>query len=155
MFRSCLPVPASLQVSNGGNQSEENKVDYFNYELEVDFNVGQDIDPNMDHKKLKRIILNRVSAQRSRWKKRQYAEYLAKKLKELQMEVSLMRARFEMLYEKTKRLKFEHMKLQERVFATNQNFLGEGESEAFMMKLKKAGDEIGALELDIHMHLIL
>ncbi|KFK34127.1 hypothetical protein AALP_AA5G104800 [Arabis alpina] len=124
MFRSSLPVPTSLKVSNGGNQSGENKVGYFNYELEPGFIVRlrHDIDPNMDPKKLKRIILNCVSAQKSRWMKRQYIEYLATKLKELQMGVSVMRIRCEMLNEMIQRFKIERMKLEERVAAANQQF---------------------------------
>ncbi|VVB09286.1 unnamed protein product [Arabis nemorensis] len=159
MSKPPLPVPtSSFQVSNGGNQNEEKKVDYFYYELEHGFIVRlrQDIDPGMDPKKLKRIISNRISAQRSRWKKRQYVEHLKKKLKDLEMEVSVRRALLEMQNEMTECLNIEYRELEERAFATNQRLISaQAENEALLAKLREAGDEIGSFDLDTLMHLHL
>ncbi|KAA8549441.1 hypothetical protein F0562_001086 [Nyssa sinensis] len=51
---------------------------------------GHKIDPNMDPKKLRRIISNRNSAQKSRMKKFQYVNDMEKKVKDLQVEVAVL-----------------------------------------------------------------
>ncbi|VVB00055.1 unnamed protein product [Arabis nemorensis] len=149
MPNSSLLVPtSSFQVSNGRNQNEEKKVGYFDFEVDPGFTVRlrQDTDLAMDPKKLKR----------SRWKKRQYIEYLEKKTKELEMEVSVRRARLEMLNEMTECLTIEHRELEELAFATNQRCISaQAENEALIVKLREAGDEIGLFDLDTLMHLLL
>ncbi|VVB13555.1 unnamed protein product [Arabis nemorensis] len=154
-----LPVPtSSFQVSNGGNQNREKKFGYLIYEVEPGFTVRlrKDIDPTMDPKKLKRIILNRVSAQRSRWKKRGYVEYLLKKKKELEMEVSVRRALLEMLNERTKCLNIKYRELEERTFATNQRLISaEAEAEGALAKLRELGDDIGSFDVTTLMNLLL
>ncbi|ESQ40649.1 hypothetical protein EUTSA_v10014931mg [Eutrema salsugineum] len=135
-----FPVPRSFQVSNSGSQEEEKKAGYVNYEVEPGFTIRlrQNIDPAMDPKRLKRILSNRVAAQKSRWKKLQYVEDLVKKSKELHRQVSVLRCQVGMASEQKRCLEDEQMELKECISAWFQHFISnEGEIEAYRAEIER------------------
>ncbi|KFK25109.1 hypothetical protein AALP_AA8G067100 [Arabis alpina] len=171
MSKASLPILTSFQESNGGNQSGESgekKVYYFNYELEPGFTIRlrQEVDPNMDLKEVRRIISNRISVQRSRWKKLQYAKYPERKIQEIEAGLSVWRARNKMLFAQNKilseiveRLKIKNKKLEELPFAATQRCISDQDQVALgevLLKLREIGDEIMAYKWDTGMrHFIL
>ncbi|KAF3504476.1 hypothetical protein F2Q69_00045306 [Brassica cretica] len=127
MSEPSFPVPTSFQVSNDGSQVEEKKTGYLNYEVEPGFTIRlrQNIDPAMDPKKLKRIVSNRVAAQKSRWKKLQYVDDLVKKSRDLNWQVSMLRSQVEMASEQKQCLEREKMELKECMAGWIQRFISD------------------------------
>ncbi|CAN7069142.1 hypothetical protein IGI04_041802 [Brassica rapa subsp. trilocularis] len=135
-----FPVPTSFQVSNDGSQVEEKKTGYLNYEVEPGFTIRlrQNIDPAMDPKKLKRIVSNRVAAQKSRWKKLQYIDDLVKKSRDLNWQVSMLRSQVEMASEQKQCLEREKMELKECMAGWIQRFISDqGEIEANTAEIER------------------
>ncbi|KAJ4883268.1 Basic-leucine zipper (bZIP) transcription factor family protein [Raphanus sativus] len=135
-----FPVPTSFQVSNGGSQEEEKKVGYVNYEVEPGFTIRlrQNIDPAMDPKKLRRIVSNRVAAQKSRWKKLQYIDNLVTKSRDLQWQVNMLRSQVEMASEQKQCLEREQMELKECMSGWLHYFISsQGEIEANTAEIER------------------
>ncbi|KAL6967714.1 hypothetical protein U1Q18_033523 [Sarracenia purpurea var. burkii] len=88
-------------------------------ELGIDYELkrGRKMDLNMDAKKLRRILSNRISAQKSRLRKVQYVSDMEKKKKELEAEVAVLTPLVENEQEQQKRLKMENLILKEKMRA--------------------------------------
>ncbi|EOA19654.1 hypothetical protein CARUB_v10003197mg [Capsella rubella] len=112
---------------SGSSQEGEKKAPYVQYEVEPGFTIRMrhNIDPAMDPKKLKRVIANRVSAQKSRWKKLLYVEALVKKSMELERETSVLRAQLEIAIQEKRRLQIEQRQLKETLAARFQDCIDE------------------------------
>eukprot|EP00257_Ricinus_communis_P015166 XP_015573025.1 basic leucine zipper 34-like isoform X2 [Ricinus communis] len=105
-------------------QSDEN-LDTFVTPLSSDYPVKPEIvcgrsgrnqlDPNMDPKKLKRIISNRVSAQKSRMKKLQYVTEMERKAKALEVEIAVLRPQVVRFKNQQHLLQMEQKKLNQEV----------------------------------------
>ncbi|KAL0736394.1 hypothetical protein Bca4012_012604 [Brassica carinata] len=138
MSEPSFPVPTSFQGSSSGSQEEEKKAGYVNYEVEPGFTIRlrQNIDPAMDPKKLRRIVSNRVAAQKSRWKKLQYIDDLVKKSRDLH--VSMLRSQVEMASEQKRCLEREQLELKESMSGWIQRFISDqGEIEANTAEIER------------------
>ncbi|CAH2073747.1 unnamed protein product [Thlaspi arvense] len=149
MSEPSFPVPTLFQVPNSGSQEEEKKAaGYVNYEVEPGFTIRlrQNIDPGIDPKKLKRIVSNRVAAQKSRLKKLQYVDDLVKKSKELQRQVSVLRSQVEIASEQKRCLESEQREIKECMSAWLERFISkQGEIEVYkaeIERLKKKMDRL-------------
>ncbi|KAJ0083562.1 hypothetical protein Patl1_31052 [Pistacia atlantica] len=80
----------------------------------------RNIDPNMDPKRLRRIISNRVSAQKSRLKKLQYLTDMERKVKFLQAQICVLNPQVEIYKNHHRRLEMEQERLNHRM-ATYRN----------------------------------
>ncbi|CAN8237070.1 unnamed protein product [Cochlearia groenlandica] len=142
------PVQAtSFQVSsNGRSQEREKKGGYINYEVEPGFTIRlrKNIDPTTDPKKLKRIVSNRVAAQKSRLKKLRYVDDLVKKSKDLHRQVSVLRSQVGFASEQKQCLEIEQKELKESMslwlqrFISNQDEVKAKEAEIERLKINMA-----------------
>ncbi|XP_004242552.1 basic leucine zipper 61-like [Solanum lycopersicum] len=73
------------------------------------------VDPNVDWKKMKRIMSNRLSAQRSRNKKMEYTAELEKKVKELENTIAWAGSEIENAKYNKKKLMLENEMLQQQL----------------------------------------
>ncbi|CAH8312691.1 unnamed protein product [Eruca vesicaria subsp. sativa] len=140
MSEPSFPVPTSFQVPNDGSQEEEKKAGYVNYEVEPGFTIRlrQNIDPAMDPKKLRRIVSNRVSAQKSRLKKLQYLDGLVQKARDLHWQVSMLRSQVEMVSMQKRCLEREQMELKECISGWLQRYIStQGEIEANTAEIER------------------
>ncbi|KAK4412554.1 Basic leucine zipper 6 [Sesamum alatum] len=99
-----LPPPANPRFSQSLDKAIE-------YELKH----GRRLDPNMDKKKLRRTISNRLSAQRSRIKKAQYISKMEKMVNDLEELISVLTPQIESYKEKRKQLLLQNDSLQNLV----------------------------------------
>ncbi|CAK9184287.1 unnamed protein product, partial [Ilex paraguariensis] len=83
--------------------------------IEFELKHGRYIDPNMDPKKLRRTISNRLSAQRSRLRKTQYIYELEKKVKDLEAHISLVSPQIVHSKHHVKMLRLERSVLKQRL----------------------------------------
>ncbi|XP_060965016.1 uncharacterized protein LOC133033999 [Cannabis sativa] len=96
----------------------------------IQFRYGHNIDPNMDPRKIKRIISNRASAQRSRWKKIQYISDMENTVRALKSQISSLSPRVALYTKEHQLLQLEHTKLTHQISVyTNQELLGQVEFE--------------------------
>ncbi|PON57582.1 Basic-leucine zipper domain containing protein [Parasponia andersonii] len=86
---SCNGLGAISRADNDITRSSEESENMVNING-VQFKLGRKIDPNMDPRKLKRIIFNRVSAQKSRMKKLQYVSAMENKAKALETQIAVL-----------------------------------------------------------------
>ncbi|KAJ4840519.1 hypothetical protein Tsubulata_000461 [Turnera subulata] len=82
---------------------------------------GRNLDPKMDPKKLKRIISNRVSAQKSRLKKLQYVAEMERRVKALEHEIALLSPKVALYRSRQQFLQIEHNKLNTEMSAHANN----------------------------------
>ncbi|KAK8551013.1 hypothetical protein V6N12_039688 [Hibiscus sabdariffa] len=88
------------------------------------------IEQNMEQRKFKRIISNRLSAQRSRIKKLQYVRDMEKKVESLQTLVDVLSTQVQLQKEKQLLLRIEQQQLQSRISAcANRGVMVEAEIE--------------------------
>ncbi|KAL0419228.1 UNVERIFIED_CONTAM: Basic leucine zipper 6 [Sesamum radiatum] len=80
--------------------------------IEYELKHGRRLDPNMDKKKLRRTISNRLSAQRSRIKKAQYINKMEKMVTDLEELISVLTPQIESYKEKRKQLLLQNDSLQ-------------------------------------------
>uniref|UniRef100_A0A7N2KQ91 BZIP domain-containing protein n=1 Tax=Quercus lobata TaxID=97700 RepID=A0A7N2KQ91_QUELO len=102
------PPPQSLGGVASGSSADENGSVQAEIVDGVQVRLGRNIDPNIDPKKLKRIISNRVSAQKSRMKKIQYVTDLERRLKALESQIALLSPQVEIY--KNQQLEIEENK---------------------------------------------
>ncbi|XP_031271787.1 basic leucine zipper 19-like [Pistacia vera] len=90
----------------------------------------RNIDPNMDPKRLRRIISNRVSAQKSRLRKLQYLTDMERKVKFLEAQICVLNPQVEIYKNHQRRLEIEQERLNQ-CMATyrNNNMLRDVEIE--------------------------
>ncbi|KAE9460987.1 hypothetical protein C3L33_07112, partial [Rhododendron williamsianum] len=86
-------------------------------ELGIDYEMklGRNKDTNMDDKRFRRILSNRISAQKSRTRKLQYVNDMERKRKDLEVEIATLAPLIENEQEKQKRLQMENFFLKERI----------------------------------------
>ncbi|KAF7121306.1 hypothetical protein RHSIM_Rhsim13G0066500 [Rhododendron simsii] len=86
-------------------------------ELGIDYEMklGRNKDANMDDKRFRRILSNRISAQKSRTRKVQYVNDMERKRKDLEVEIATLAPLIENEQEKQKRLQMENFFLKERI----------------------------------------
>ncbi|CAL5386383.1 unnamed protein product [Camellia sinensis] len=86
-------------------------------ELGIDHEMksGRNLDPNMDPKKMKRILSNRISAQKSRLRKLIYINDMEKKAKDLQAEIQGLNPRIESEKDQNKFLQMENGIMNEKM----------------------------------------
>ncbi|XP_057954671.1 transcription factor RF2b isoform X2 [Malania oleifera] len=87
----------------------------------------RNIDPNMDPKRLKRVISNRISAHKSRMKKLQYVTEMEKKVKSLEKEIAELSPQVALHEHHHNLLKMENSFLQQTLSTrTNEKIVMEG-----------------------------
>ncbi|CAA0401188.1 putative transcription factor bZIP family [Arabidopsis thaliana] len=141
-------VATSFGVSQSGSQAGKKKGGYVNYEVEPGFTIRmrQNIDPTTDPKKLKRIISNRVAAQKSRWKKVQYLDALVKRSMELQREVSELRSQLAITSEQKRYLENEQRQLKECISARVQHCINsDGVIEEYKTEIERLKTNLAPL----------
>ncbi|XP_010423246.1 PREDICTED: basic leucine zipper 34-like [Camelina sativa] len=118
-------VATSSGTPQSNNQAGEKKSVLVQYEVEPGFtiHIHNNIDPATDPQKLKRIIANRISAHKSRWKKLQYVNTLVKGSMELQIAVNMLRAKINIAIEEKQYLENEKKQLKETISARLQDYL--------------------------------
>ncbi|XP_058198807.1 basic leucine zipper 34-like [Rhododendron vialii] len=86
-------------------------------ELGIDYEMklGRNKGTNMDDKRFRRILSNRISAQKSRTRKLQYVNDMERKRKDLEVEIATLAPLIENEQEKQKRLQMENFFLKERI----------------------------------------
>ncbi|CAK7330501.1 unnamed protein product [Dovyalis caffra] len=96
----------------------------------VQIRSARAIDPNMDPKKLKRVISNRVSAQKSRLKKLQYLTEVERKVKALEDEIAALSPQVALYRSHHQALTVEQQRLNMEMSAqTSNKFLKDVEIE--------------------------
>ncbi|KDP45769.1 hypothetical protein JCGZ_17376 [Jatropha curcas] len=101
-------------VASGGDRNLSN-ID--EKEAGVHGRLGRDLDPNMDPKKLKRIISNRVSAQKSRMKKLHYVTEMERKAKALENKIAVLHPQVMMYRNQQHLLQMEQKRLSQEMSA--------------------------------------
>ncbi|KAF2296835.1 hypothetical protein GH714_007035 [Hevea brasiliensis] len=81
----------------------------------VHLQSGRNQGPNMDPKKLKRIISNRVSAQKSRMKKLQYVTEMERKAKALETEIAALHPQVALYRNQQQLLQMEQSRLNQEM----------------------------------------
>ncbi|KAJ6670996.1 ACTIVATOR OF SPOMIN LUC3 [Salix viminalis] len=95
----------------------------------VQTRAARAIDPNMDPKKLKRVISNRVSAQKSRLKRLQYLADIERKVKALEEEIAALSPQVALYKSHNQALKMEQRMLSMEMSArTSNKILKDGNS---------------------------
>ncbi|KAG7037008.1 Basic leucine zipper 34, partial [Cucurbita argyrosperma subsp. argyrosperma] len=84
---------------------------------------GRSVDPNMDPRKLKRIMSNRVSAQKSRLKKVQYVADMERKLKALEAHIAILSPQVELYKNQQQVLQMEQKTLNQKILCCSRNKL--------------------------------
>ncbi|XP_022150939.1 basic leucine zipper 19-like isoform X2 [Momordica charantia] len=84
---------------------------------------GRNADPNMDPRKLKRIMSNRVSAQKSRLKKVQYVADMERKLKALEAHIAVLSPQVELYRNQQHVLQMEQKRLNQKILSCSRNKL--------------------------------
>ncbi|KAL3653205.1 hypothetical protein CASFOL_002886 [Castilleja foliolosa] len=98
--------------------------------IEHEFKHGCTLDPNMDTRKLRRTISNRLSAKRSRIKKIQYINGMEQMVNDLEELISVIRTQIDSYKERTTLLLMQNDSLQKLVeFRANESKLSEIELE--------------------------
>ncbi|KAG6762491.1 hypothetical protein POTOM_032995 [Populus tomentosa] len=87
----------------------------------VQIRAARAIDPNMDPKKLKRVLSNRVSAQKSRLKRLQYLADIERKVKALEEEIADLSPRVALYRSHHQALKMEQKMLNMEISAQTSN----------------------------------
>ncbi|KAH7836807.1 hypothetical protein Vadar_005941 [Vaccinium darrowii] len=85
--------------------------------IDYEMKLGRIVDPKVDDKKIRRIISNRISAQKSRTRKAQYLHDMERKKKDLEVEVAMLAPRIPSEQEKQKQLQLENHFLKQRISA--------------------------------------
>ncbi|GAV66578.1 bZIP_2 domain-containing protein [Cephalotus follicularis] len=88
---------------------------------DVQIRSGRNLDHAMDPKKLRRIISNRVSAQKSRMKKLQYVTEMERRVKALQAQIAALAPQVALYKDHQLSLKLEQKRLNERMAALAKN----------------------------------
>ncbi|CAL5353183.1 unnamed protein product [Camellia sinensis] len=83
--------------------------------IDYEMKWGRIVDPNMDTKRLRRILSNRISAQKTRMRKAQYAKDLEKAMKDLQADIAVLNPRIESETENYKLLQMENGTLKQKM----------------------------------------
>ncbi|KAL6547347.1 hypothetical protein OROMI_023068 [Orobanche minor] len=98
--------------------------------VEYEIKHGCKLDPNMDRRKLRRTISNRLSAQRSRIRKAQYINDMEKMVNDLEELISHLTPRMQSYQEKRRLLLLQNDSLQKLMeFRMNESKLSEIELE--------------------------
>ncbi|XP_059302657.1 basic leucine zipper 34-like [Lycium ferocissimum] len=105
----------NLSLKSSVDQEEpSNKV--LTLDEAIDFELKQgNVDPNVDLKKLRRTISNRLSAQRARNKRTEYIAELEKKVKDLEDKLAIMPPEIENERDKNNMLMLEGKMLREQL----------------------------------------
>ncbi|KAL6493359.1 hypothetical protein OROGR_032493 [Orobanche gracilis] len=106
--------------------------------VEYELKHGSKLDPNMDRRKLRRTISNRLSAQRSRIRKAQYINGMEKMVNDLEELISYLTPRMQSYQEKRRLLLLQNDSLQKLMeFRMNESKLSEIEVEQKRAELSR------------------
>ncbi|GLU11909.1 hypothetical protein SLE2022_286270 [Rubroshorea leprosula] len=96
------------------------------------------LDPNMDPRKLRRIVSNRISAQKSRMKKMQYVADMEMKVKALEAQIAVLSPQVAHYTEHYKLLQMERRRLNQKMAAfDNERLLIDAEIEKKKAEVKR------------------
>ncbi|TMW89173.1 hypothetical protein EJD97_017568 [Solanum chilense] len=134
-----------------------NKIPSLEEALSSELEHGQ-VDPNMNMKKLRRTISNRLSAQRSRKRKIEYIDLLKKEAKDLEERIAFLGRKIENDKDNNKKLQLENQMLQLQLDSiTNKSNLLAVQNEELEAELKRlkepAEDEEDEEYMDIDQYL--
>ncbi|XP_015165679.1 transcription factor VIP1-like [Solanum tuberosum] len=125
----CLKTPTQDEPINKVQTLEE----AMNFELKHGH-----VDPNVDLKKLRRIMSNRLSAQRSRIRKIEYTAELEKKVKELEDTIAWAGSEIENVKDNKKKLMLENEMLQAQLdIVTDKSNLRIAQTQELKLELKE------------------
>ncbi|XP_055831111.1 transcription factor VIP1-like [Solanum dulcamara] len=125
-----------------------NKIPTLKEAMNNELKYGQ-VDPNVDLKKLKRIMSNRLSAQRSRIKKIEYTAELEKKVKDLQDTIAWAGSEIENMKDNKKKLLMENDMLQAQLDSvTAKSNLHTVQTEELKLELKRLKELAKAREIE-------
>ncbi|KAG6678024.1 hypothetical protein I3843_14G057900 [Carya illinoinensis] len=116
------PSPSSdgsTAVKPVAGASDPPKVETLNGTVRVRW--GKNLNPNMDPKKMKRVISNRVSAQKSRMKKLQYVTDMERKVKALEAQIAVLSPQVALYKNQQRLLQMEQRSLNQQMLQFNTN----------------------------------
>nr|XP_009783967.1 PREDICTED: basic leucine zipper 19 [Nicotiana sylvestris]XP_016471095.1 PREDICTED: basic leucine zipper 19-like [Nicotiana tabacum] len=123
----------------------------------IDFELnklGRNVDSDVDLKKLRRTVSNRLSAQRSRIKKTEYITELEKKVKDLQDTIAYLSPEIENYKEKQSMLRMQRKYLQEQLDTfTDRSKLRTVQIEEMKLELRRLKELAKAQEEHYNMQL--
>ncbi|XP_033517054.1 basic leucine zipper 19-like [Nicotiana tomentosiformis] len=123
----------------------------------IDFELnkpGRNVDSDVDLKKLRRTVSNRLSAQRSRIKKTEYITELEKKVKDLQDTIAYLSPEIENYKEKQTMLRMQRKYLQEQLDSfTDRSKLRTVQIEEMKLELRRLKELAKAQEEHYNMQL--
>uniref|UniRef100_A0A3Q7G5S9 BZIP domain-containing protein n=1 Tax=Solanum lycopersicum TaxID=4081 RepID=A0A3Q7G5S9_SOLLC len=142
----------SLSLKTSIEYESVNRISSLEEALNSEIKHGQ-VDPNMNMKKLRRTISNRLSAQRSRMRKTEYIDLLRKEAKDLEERIAFLGRKIENDKDNNKKLQLENQMLQLQLdsITNKSNLLAELEAE--LKRLKELEDEEDEEYIDIDQYL--
>ncbi|XP_025886059.2 transcription factor VIP1-like [Solanum lycopersicum] len=142
----------SLPLKTPIEYESVNRIPSLEEALNSEIKHGQ-VDPNMNMKKLRRTISNRLSAQRSRMRKTEYIDLLKKEAKDLEERIAFLGRKIENDKDNNKKLQLENQMLQLQLDSiTNKSNLLAVQNEelkAELKRLKEPEDEEDEEYIDI------
>ncbi|KAL8055903.1 hypothetical protein ABFX02_04G085500 [Erythranthe guttata] len=122
--------PSSSNLASTANDTHPRAALTLDEAIEYELKHGRRLDPNMDQRKLRRTVSNRLSAQRSRIKKVKYIDQMEKTVIELEKLVLFLTPQVETEIENKKELMEENESLQKlAAIRLNESKLAELEVE--------------------------
>ncbi|XP_015069614.2 basic leucine zipper 34-like [Solanum pennellii] len=119
--------------------------------VNLELKNGQ-VDPNVNMKKLRRTISNRLSAQRTRMRKIEYTDGLKKEAKNLEETIAFVGRKIENEKENKKKLQLENQILQVQLDSiTNKSNLLAVQNEELKAELKRLKEPTKAVEDEEYM----
>ncbi|KAL7152230.1 hypothetical protein ABFS83_04G083300 [Erythranthe nasuta] len=122
--------PSSINLASTANDTHPRAALTLDEAIEYELKHGRRLDPNMDQRKLRRTVSNRLSAERSRIKKVKYIDQMEKTVIELEKLILFLTPQVETQLENKKELMEENESLQKlAAIRLNESKLAELEVE--------------------------
>ncbi|XP_040993885.1 bZIP transcription factor 30-like [Juglans microcarpa x Juglans regia] len=109
----------AIAVNIVASASDPSKAETLNGTVRIRW--GKNLNPNMEPKKMKRIISNRVSAQKSRMKKLQYVTDMERKVKALEAQIAVLSPQVALYKNQQCLLQMEQRSLNQQMLHFNTN----------------------------------
>ncbi|KAL7113874.1 hypothetical protein ACP275_04G086100 [Erythranthe tilingii] len=151
-----LPVspqqkPSSSNLASPANDTHPRAALTLDEAIEYELKHGRRLDPNMDQRKLRRTVSNRLSAQRSRIKKVKYIDQMEKTVIELQKLILFLTPQVETQIENKKELMEENESLQKlAAIRLNESKLAELEVEQKQAEIARLKELEKTAKRNIH-----